>query len=116
MIDNIYKMLGVDPENLKELNTEQKSMLKRRFTENLNVREVFYGKQDGKMALVFESPNTYKNWQYYAGLEYCGDEDLSCFQHYDGTYIRVLSGHDRIDDIVVRLMDMENEKEDEDDE
>lgn len=62
----VYDILNIDVNDIKELTSEQKKMLRNRFTDNLRTNEIIYTND----YLIFTSSDVFKNWLYYAGFEY----------------------------------------------
>jgi hypothetical protein len=71
-MEQILELLGVEDET-NSFTPKQKEAIRKNFTHNITC----YGVQYNNACLVITSISTYKNWRYYAGLEYIGDDEFN---------------------------------------
>ena len=101
---------GIDVEPFTPL---QKANIKKRYGNNLNMSGVgiYVDPNFEKDYLAFESESTYKNWQYYAGLEYISKDDISVIIKFNGDFLCLIDRYscDRIEEIFDTISDDETE-------
>ncbi len=103
----LNKVFDIEDSEPKELTKEQKSILEKRFTHNIRTFGVMLDKEND--LLIFTNKNAYKNWLYYAGLEYI--EEVPSQLVKDGEFILFYSryDHDRIETIIDLLEEVTEE-------
>jgi hypothetical protein len=100
---DVYQVKKVSPNQLKEL--------RQQFTCNLRGTAVYYTDQH----IIFTSDQTYKNWMYYAGFEYIEEELVESYAGGRG-FLKIFSGHSRVERIIDTLLNSEQLNGDENDE
>jgi hypothetical protein len=100
---DVYQVKKVSPNQLKEL--------RQQFTCNLRGTAVYYTDQH----IIFTSDQTYKNWMYYAGFEYIEEELVESYAGRRG-FLKIFSGHSRVERIIDTLLNSEQLNGDENDE
>jgi len=101
--------LGYDFEDgVKEATKEQKSIIRDRFS-NLQTNGIFYS-DNGE--LIFTSESTWKNWMYYAGFEYIGEEYDMLKSYSQGDFLVVYPPENsRVNDVIDMLEESAVEEE-----
>lgn len=106
MID--YFLSNVLDDGTKELSAAQRKMLRERFTQNLYAtHDVEYT----EYALIIKSERCYKNWLYYAGLEYVNSESVTLIND-RGEFLAAFwaDGCDRVARIIESLVALDEEE------
>jgi hypothetical protein len=91
---------------IKELSEKQKDWLRRQSRASLN--GVLYSEE----CIIFVNENTHKSWRYHSGFEYIEpwltvNDSMTYLAAYDCTF-------ERVEEIIVRLNEMEEEKNEHD--
>ena len=76
MEEQIYDLLSISLEDITEISKKQRKALQDVFGFNLNTYAVSYANDK----LILTSTDTYKNWMYYAALEYVDIEHKSVIE------------------------------------